>query len=41
VGAVAPARGVHAPYIVVNAHDDQIEAATAFLRDLALNDAVH
>ncbi|GGY19424.1 hypothetical protein GCM10010358_82810 [Streptomyces minutiscleroticus] len=38
VGAVVPARGVHPPYIVVNAYDDEIEAATAYLRDLALND---
>ncbi|MGW5122016.1 tyrosine-type recombinase/integrase [Streptomyces noursei] len=38
VGAVVPARGVHPPYIVVNAYDDEIEVATAYLRDLALND---
>lgn len=38
VGAVLPARGIHPPYIVVNAYDDEIEAATAYLRDLALND---
>lgn len=38
MGAVVPARGVHPPYIVVNAYDDEIEAATTYLRDLALND---
>lgn len=38
VGAVVPARGVHPPYIIVNGYDDEIEAATAYLRDLALND---
>jgi hypothetical protein len=39
VGAVFPARGVHPPYIVVNAYDDEIEPVTAYLRDLALNDS--
>lgn len=38
VGAVLPARGVHPPYVVVNAYDDEIGLATAYLRDLALND---
>ncbi|MFF1838735.1 hypothetical protein ACFVXE_31770 [Streptomyces sp. NPDC058231] len=36
VGAVLPARGVHPPYLVVNAYDDEIEAATAYLRDLVV-----
>ncbi len=35
VRTVLPARGVHPPYIVVNAYDDEIESATAYLRDLA------
>ena len=39
VGAVVPARGVHPPYVVVNGYDDEIEPATAYLRDLALNDS--
>ncbi|MFD7537342.1 tyrosine-type recombinase/integrase [Streptomyces sp. NPDC059819] len=39
VGAVVPARGVHPPYVVVNRYDDEIEPATAYLRDLALNDS--
>ncbi|MET7874042.1 tyrosine-type recombinase/integrase [Streptomyces cyaneofuscatus] len=38
VGAALPARGSHPPYIVVNGYDDEIEVATAYLRDLALND---
>jgi integrase len=39
VGAVVPARGVHPPYVVVNGYDDEIEPATAYLRDLALSDS--
>ncbi|GAA1590607.1 site-specific integrase [Streptomyces globosus] len=38
VGAVFPARGVHPPYVVVNAYDDEVEPVTTYLRDLALND---
>lgn len=38
VGALLPARSVHPPFIVVNAYDDAIEPATAYLRDLSLND---
>ncbi|MFD7183251.1 tyrosine-type recombinase/integrase [Streptomyces sp. NPDC059904] len=39
VGTVIPARRVHPPYIVLNGYDDEIEPATAYLRDLALNDS--
>ncbi|MGW1551895.1 tyrosine-type recombinase/integrase [Streptomyces sp. NPDC002346] len=39
VGAVVPARGIHPPYVVLNGYDDEIEPATGYLRDLALNDS--
>ncbi|MFD8087087.1 hypothetical protein ACFV4F_35960 [Kitasatospora sp. NPDC059722] len=38
VGAVVPAEGAHPPHIVVNGYGEEIEVATAYLRDLALND---